>query len=108
MLRKLLILLVLLVAIGSQATANVEDGPWLNRQFGYVCDGQTFVLIKNKRGWGLLNEPDIDVSTTYDGFLLTDRETGLQRSLGTSASGADVMYVYYKSGTRRYDCAYVP
>ena len=108
LLRKLPILLVLLITIGSQTTANVQDGSSLNRQIGYVCDGQTFVIIKTETGWGLLNEPDVEVSTTYDGFMLVDHKSGTERSLGKLASGADVMYVYHENDTRRSDCVYDP
>ena len=51
-----------------------------------------------------MEQPDVLVSTTYDGFMLVNRETGIEKSVGKSASGTDVMYVYHKNDTRRYDC----
>ena len=104
MIKQLIKQLVLLITIGSQATANVEDTPSPNSSKSYVCDGKVYTIVDTETGWGLLNEPDVEVFTTYDGFMLTDRETGLQRSLGTSASGADVMYVYDANDAVVYDC----
>lgn len=96
--------MVLLITIGSQATANVEDTPSSNRQIGYVCDGKIYTIIKTEMGWALLSEPDVEVSTTYDGFMLTEQKSAIKRSLDKWASGADVMHVYDENGTRRYDC----
>ena len=84
-------------------SANNQDISPLNR-LKYVCNGETYIIVLTETGWALLKQPDVEVSTTYDGFMLVNRETGLKKSLGTSASGADVMYVYHKNDTRRYDC----
>lgn len=86
-----------------RGSANSQDISPLNR-LKYVCNGETHIIISTETGWTLLKQPDVEVSTTYDGFMLVNRETGLKKSLGTSASGADVMYVYHENDTRRYDC----
>ena len=105
MIKKLTKQLALLITIGSQATANVEDIPSSNRQIGYVCDGKIYTIIKTEMGWALLSEPDVEVSTTYDGFMLTDQKSGAKRSLGKLASGVDVLYVYHENDTKRYVCS---
>ena len=96
------------MALGSQATSGIEDGAWLKGQHIFVCEGETFTIVDTETGWGLLNEPDVEVSTTYDGFMLVDHKSGTERSLGKLASGADVMYVYHENDTRRSDCVYDP
>ncbi|MDB9944666.1 hypothetical protein OAE27_00860 [bacterium] len=98
------VVLAFLMMIGSQATAANEDGSSSNGYLQYVCNGETHIITSTEEGWASLSNPDVTVTTTYDGFWLTDRETGLERSLGKSASAADVMYVYYADGTKRYDC----
>ena len=76
---------MLLVTIGSQATANVEDTPSPNSSKSYVCDGKVYTIVDTETGWGLLNEPDFEVFTTYDGFMLVDHKAGTKRSLGKLA-----------------------
>ena len=98
------VLLGLAVAIASQTTAANEDVSLSNGYLKYVCNGEAHIITSTEEGWASLSHPDVTVETTYDGFMLTDRETGLERSLGKSASGADVMYVYYTDGTKQYDC----
>ena len=103
----LTLILTFLMTIGSQVIAeDIDDGSLSNGHLNYVCDGETYIIISTETGWALLNQPDVEVSTTYDGFMLEDHETGTQKSLGKLASGADVMYVYYVDGTKRYDCSF--
>ena len=108
MIKRITISLAFLMTLGSQATSGIEDGTLLKGQHIFVCDGETFTIVDTETGWGLLSEPDVEVSTTYDGFMLVDNKSGTERSLGKSVSGADVMYVYYKGGTKVYDCIYFP
>ena len=104
MMKHIAVLLGLAVAIASQTTAANEDISLSNGYLKYVCNGEVHIITSTEEGWASLSHPDVTVETTYDGFVLTDRETGLERSLGKSASGADVMYVYYTDGTKQYDC----
>ena len=104
MMKHIAVLLGLAIAIASQTTAANEDGSSSNGYLKYVCNGEAHIITSTEEGWASLSHPDATVETTYDGFMLTDRETGLERSLGKSASGADVMYVYYTEGTQQYDC----
>ena len=98
------VVLAFLMMIGSQATAANEDGSSSNGYLKYVCNGETHIIVSTEAGWAAPSRPNVTVETTYDGFMLTDRETGLERSLGKSASGANFMYVYHADGTKRYDC----
>jgi hypothetical protein len=104
MIKHLTLLIALLMTIGSQVSAanHVSSAP--SRPINYLCNGETYIIISTDEGWASRSNPDVTVTTTYDGFWLVDRETGLERSLGKSTSGADVMYVYYADGTKRYDC----
>ena len=104
MIKHLTLLIAFLMTIGSQATAANEGGPSSNGDLEYICNGETHIITSTDEGWASRSNPDITVTTTYDGFWLVDREAGLERSLGKSTSGADVMYVYYVDGTKRYDC----
>ena len=104
--KHLSVILSFLITIGSQATAASEDGSSSNGYLQYVCNGETHIITDTEEGWASLSHPDITVITTYNGFMLTDRETGIERSLGKSTSGADVMYVYHADGTKRYDCIF--
>ena len=104
MMKHIAVLSGLTVAIASQTTAANEDVSLSNGYLKYVCNGEAHIITSTEEGWASLSHPDVTVETTYDGFVLTDRETGLERSLGKSASGADVMYVYYTDGTKQYDC----
>jgi hypothetical protein len=106
MMKHFTLLIALQITIGSQATAASEDGSSSNGYLQYVCNGETHMIASTEKGWASLSHPDITVITTYDGFMLTDRETGIERSLGKSTSGANVMYVYYADGTKAYDCAF--
>ena len=108
MLKHLAIALAFLMTLGSQVSAeDVEDGSSSNWGIKYICDGKTLIITSTEKGWGLMSKPDVEVYTTYDGFALIDHQTGIRRSLGKLASGADVMYVYYENGTKRYDCVYI-
>ena len=98
------VVLAFLMMIGSQAAAASEDGSSSNGHLQYVCNGETHIITSTEEGWTSLSHPDFTVITTYDGFMLTDRETGIERSLGKSTSGTDVMYVYHADGMKRYDC----
>ena len=104
MFKNLTVLVAFLMTIGSQVSAANQDSSTPSRPINYLCNGETYIIISTEAGWVSLSHPYISVTTTYDGFMLTDRETGLERSLGKSASGADVMYVYYTDGTKQYDC----
>ena len=104
MIKHLTLLIAFLMMISSQVTAANEDSSPSTGYLKYVCNGETHIIVSTEAGWGSPSRPNVTVETTYDGFMLTDRETGLERSLGKSASGADVMYVYYADGTKRYDC----
>ena len=104
MMKHIAILLAFLMMISSQVIANVEDTPSPNSSKSYVCDGKVYTIVDTETGWGLLNEPDVEVFTTYDGFMLVDHKSGTNRSLGKLASGAGVMYVYHKNDTSRYHC----
>ena len=106
MMKQFTVVLAFLMMIGSQATAASEDGSSSNGHLQYVCNGETHIITSTDEGWASLSNPDVTVTTTYDGFMLTDRETGIDKSLGKLASGADVMYVYHADGTKRYDCAF--
>lgn len=64
------------MTLGSQATSDIKDGASLKGQHIFVCDGEIFTIIKTELGWALLSEPDVEVSTTYDGFMLTDQRSG--------------------------------
>ena len=104
MMKHIALLLGLAIAIASQTTAANEGGPSSNGDLEYICNGETHIITSTDEGWASRSNLDVTVTTTYDGFWLVDRETGLERSLGKSTSGADVMYVYYADGTKRYDC----
>ena len=108
MIKHLTLLIAFLMMIGSQVTAANEDSAPSTGYLKYVCNGETHIIVSTEAGWGSPSRPNVTVETTYDGFMLTDRETGLERSLGKSASGADVMYVYAENGTIVDDCVYVP
>ena len=104
MMKHLTVLIASLMMIGADvSTANQDSSP-SNRPINYVCNGQTYIIVSTEAGWALLKQPDVEVSTTYDGFILVNRETGIEKTVGKSASGADVMYVYHENDTRRYDC----
>ena len=98
------VVLAFLMMIGSQATAANEDGSSSNGYLQYVCNGETHTITSTDEGWASLSNPDVTVTTTHNGFWLEDNDTGIDKSLGQSTSGADVMYVYYADGTKRYDC----
>ena len=68
--------LAFLMTIGTQATPDIDDGASLKGQHIYVCDGENFTIVDTETGWGLLNEPDFEVFTTYDGFMLIDQKSG--------------------------------
>ena len=106
MMKQFTVVIVSLMMIGSQATAANEDGSSSKGYLQYVCNGETHIITSTDEGWASLSNPDVTVTTTYDGFMLTDRETGIDKSLGKSTSGADVMYVYHADGTKRYDCIF--
>ena len=100
------VVLAFLMMIGSQAIAASEDGSSSKGYRQYVCNGETHIITDTEEGWASLSNPDVTVTTTYDGFWLEDNDTGIDKSLGQSTSGADVMYVYYADGTKRYDCIF--
>ena len=104
MMKRIAVLLAFLMTIGSQVTAANEDSSPSTGYLKYVCNGETHIIVSTEAGWAAPSRPNVTVETTYDGFMLTDRETGLERSLGKSASGANFMYVYHADGTKRYDC----
>jgi hypothetical protein len=104
--KHLSVILSFLITIGSQATAASEDGSSSKGYLQYVCNGETHIITSTDEGWASLSNPDVTVTTTYDGFWLEDNDTGIDKSLGLSASGADVMYVYNADGTKRYDCIF--
>ena len=104
MMKRIAVLLAFLMTIGSQVTAANEDSAPSTGYLKYVCNGETHIIVSTEAGWASPSRPNVTVTTTYDGFWLVDREAGLERSLGKSTSGADVMYVYYADGTKRYDC----
>ena len=106
MIKHLTLLIAFLMTIGSQATAANEDGSSSKGYLQYVCNGETHIITNTEEGWASPSNPNVTVSTTYDGFWLTDSETGIERSIGKLASGAHVMYVYYADGTKRYDCVF--
>ena len=107
MIKQITRLIALLIMASPQATAANEDGSSSNRYLKYVCNGETHIIASTDTGWTSLSHPkDVTVETTHDGFWLANRKTGIERSLGKSASGADVMYVYYADGTKRYACVY--
>ena len=106
MMKQFTVVLAFLMMIGSQATAANEDGSSSNGYLQYVCNGETHIINSAEEGWASLSNPDVTVTTTYDGFWLEDNDTGIDKSFGKSTSGADVMYVYYADGTKRYDCIF--
>ena len=108
MFKNLTVLIAFLMTIGSQVSAANQDSSTPSRPINYLCNGETYIIISTEAGWVSLSHPYISVTTTYDGFMLTDRETGVEQSLGKSVSGADVMYVYAENGTIVDDCVYVP
>jgi len=108
MMKHLTVLIAFLMTIGSQVSAANQDSSTPSRPINYLCNGETYIIISTEAGWVSLSHPYISVTTTYDGFMLTDRETGVEQSLGKSVSGADVMYVYAENGTIVDDCVYVP
>ena len=81
-------LITILATVGCQVTSSTEDGASLT-ELKYVCGEKTLVVINNGDGWALLNEPDVEVLTTYHGFMLIDNATGIESSLYTSDSGED-------------------
>ena len=89
---------------GSQVKSANEDSAPSTGDLKYVCNGETHIIVSTEAVGAAPSRPNVTVETTYDGFMLTDRATGIERSLGKLASGADVMYVYYADGTTRYDC----
>ncbi|MDB4842023.1 hypothetical protein OAH73_05590 [Planktomarina sp.] len=104
MLKHLLISLAFLMTLSSPVSAeDVGDGSSSNGGLKFICDGITLIITSTEEGWALMSKPDVEIYTTYDGFMLIDHQTGISRSLGKS-SGADVMYVYYENGTEKYDC----
>ena len=106
MMKQFTVVLAFLMMIGSQATAENEDGSSSNGYLQYVCNGETHIITATDEGWASLSNPDVTVTTTHNGFWLEDNDTGIDKALGLSASGADVMYVYYADGTKRYDCIF--
>ena len=106
MMKHLTVFIAFLLTIGSQVTAANEDNSPSNGYLKYVCNAETYIIVSTEAGWASPSRPNVTVETTYDGFMLTDRETGLERSLGISGSVADVVYVYYTDGTKRYDCVF--
>ena len=102
----LLLLPLPIFAASNQVTAANEDNSPSNGYLKYVCNGETYIIVSTEAGWASPSRPNVTVETTYNGFMLTDRETGLERSIGKSGSGADVIYVYYTDGTKRYDCVF--
>ena len=108
MFKNLTVLIAFLMTIGSQVSAANQDSSTPSRPINYLCNGETHIIISTEAGWVSLSHPYISVTTTYDGFMLTDRETGVEQSLGKSVSGAEVMYVYAENGTIVDDCVYVP
>ena len=104
MMKRLTITLAFLMTIGSQVSAanHVSSAP--SRPINYLCNGETYIIISTEAGWVSLSHPYISVTTTYDGFMLIDQKSGAERSLGKLASGEDVMYVYHKNDTTRYNC----
>ena len=106
MMKHFTLLIALQITIGSQATAASEDGSSSNGYLQYVCNGETHIITATDEGWASLSNPDVTVTTTHNGFWLEDNDTGIDKALGLSASGADVMYVYYADGTKRYDCIF--
>ena len=88
------------------STNNQDSSPLI--RFKYVCNGETHIIVSTEAGWALLKQPNVEVSTTYDGFMLVNRETGIKKSLGKSSSGGDVMYIYHEENTKRYVCVYDP
>ena len=106
MMKHFTLLIALQITIGSQATAASEDGSSSNGYLQYVCNGETHMIASTEAGWVSLSHPYTSVTTTYDGFMLKDRKTGIERSIGKLTSGAHVMYVYYADGTKRYNCVF--
>ena len=104
MMKNLTVLIASLMMIGTDVSTANQDSSQSNKHIKYVCNGETYIIVSTEAGWTLLEQPDVLVSTTYDGFMLVNRETGIEKSVGKSASGTDVMYVYHKNDTRRYDC----
>ena len=104
--KHLTLLIAFLMTIGSQERAANQDSSTSSRPINYLCNGETYIIISTEAGWVSLSHPYTSVTTTYDGFMLTDRKTGIERSIGKLTSGAHVMYVYYADGTKRYDCVF--
>jgi hypothetical protein len=107
MIKHLTVPLAFLLTIGSQVSASNQDTATPSRPINYVCNWEAYIIISTEAGWVSLSHPHVTVTTTYDGFLLADHETGIERSIGKLASGAVVMYVYQENDIKRYGCVLI-
>ena len=84
-----------------------------NDRLEWVCDGKNYTIINTGDGWVLLNDPLVEVFTTYDGFWLENNEAKTQKALRTTETGEDVLEFYeqideYKvQRTESYDCVFM-
>lgn len=74
MMKRIAVLLAFLMTIGSQVTAANEDSAPSTGYLKYVCNGETHIIVSTEAGWAAPSRPNVTVETTYDGFMLTDRE----------------------------------
>jgi len=98
-----LLLLLGLVSFAGAASSNELNGSNL-AGYTFICDGQTIIIYRTETGWALWGDTNVEVSTTYDGWMLTHKRTGIERSLSTNIGEQPVLYVYSDNDAKEFAC----
>ena len=98
-----LLLLLGLVSLAGAASNNELNGSNV-AGYTFICDGQTIIIYDTETGWALWGDSDVDVSTTYDGWMLTHKSTGIERSLSSTIGQQPVLYVYSDNDAKEFAC----
>ena len=107
MIKNISLVLGFLLAVSFPATSNAGNNQGLNWRHGYACNQELLIIISTEIGWGLWKAPEVEVYTTYDGFMLVDQSSGTDRFLRKLQSGLHILEVRQASRTKRYDCSYI-
>ena len=108
MTKHLIKLISLISLLGIQTVSTNAEGSSALNGIRYVCEGRILTVVDTLEGWGLWGSPDVEVITTYDGFMIVNpkQKTESALLLRTLSSGADVLDVQQVSGeTKRHKCS---